>query len=145
MKRFLTDFHVEKLLLDSANETMPYYQYCKHNGIIPFIDLNEKRRIKEKYKDDFIIGKDSIPVCKTGSRCPLVSRKYGCSCDSSCSGSKYGRTVHLSRKDNPHLINIPTRDSEQWKKEYNARVSLASYYYKSVESLIFLIFFRKNT
>lgn len=125
MKRFLTDFHVEKLLLDSAHDAMPYYQYCKHNGIIPFIDLNEKRRIKEKYKDDFTIGKDSIPVCKTGSRCPLVSRKYGCSCDSSCSGSKYGRTVHLSRKDNPHLINIPTRDSEQWKKEYNARVSLA--------------------
>ena len=93
MKRFLTDFHVEKLLLDFAHDAMPYYQYCKHNGIIPFIDLNEKRRIKEKYKDDFTIGKDSIPVCKTGSRCPLVSRKYGCSCDSSCSGSKYGRTV----------------------------------------------------
>ena len=37
--------------------------------------------------------------------------------------SKYGRTVHLAMKDNPRLINIPPRDSEQWKKEYNARTS----------------------
>jgi len=65
MKRILTDFHVEKLLLDSAHDAMPYYQYCKHNGIIPFIDLNEKRRIKEKYKDDFTIGKDSANYVQT--------------------------------------------------------------------------------
>ena len=26
-------------------------------------------------------------------------------------------------KDNPRLINIPPRDSEQWKSEYNARTS----------------------
>jgi hypothetical protein len=27
MKSFLPDFHVEKLLLDSAHDAMPYYQY----------------------------------------------------------------------------------------------------------------------
>lgn len=95
-------------------------------------NLNEKCGLKEKYKNDFTIGKDGIPVCKAGRkmnhdgveiakarikfRCPLASRKYGCSCDSLCSDSKHGRTVHLSMKDNPHLINIPPRDSEQWKK-----------------------------
>ena len=139
MKNFLPDFHVEKLLLDSAHDAMPYYVYCKRHGIQPFIDLNEKRGIKERYKDDFTIGKDGIPVCRAGRkmnhdgveiskarikyRCPLASRKYGCSCDTPCSDSKYGRTVHLSMKDNPRLINIPPRDSELWKNEYNARTS----------------------
>lgn len=47
---------------------MPYYQYCRRNGITPFIDLNEKRGIKEKYKEDFTIGEDGIPVCKAGTK-----------------------------------------------------------------------------
>ena len=62
--------------------------------------------IKEKYKEDFTIGKDGVPVCKAGRkmnhdgfepskarlkfRCPLASRKYGCSCSGPCSDSKYG-------------------------------------------------------
>lgn len=139
MKSFLPDFHVTKLLLDSAHNAMPIYQYCKRKGITPFIDLNEKRGIKVKYKDDFTIGKDGVPVCKerrrmnhdgsepsknrTKFRCPLASRKYGCSCMHPCSDSKYGRTVHLATKDNPRLINIPPRDSDEWKTEFNARTS----------------------
>ena len=139
MKSFLPDCTVEKWLLDSAHDAMPYYLYCRKNGIVPFIDLNEKRGIKVKYKDDFTIGKDGVPVCKAGRkmnhdgsepskarlkfRCPLASRKYGCSCTHPCSNSKYGRTVHLAMKDNPRLINFPPRDSEEWKKEYNARTS----------------------
>ena len=27
-------------------------------------------------------------------------------------------------KDNPRLINFPLRDSEEWKKEFNARTSV---------------------
>ena len=139
MKSFLPDFHVNKWLLDSAHDAMPYYLYCRKNGISPFIDLNEKRGIKVKYKDDFTIGKDGIPVCLAGLkmnhdgtepskarikyRCPLASRKNGCSCAHPCSDSKYGRTVHLAMKDNPRLINFPPRDSEAWKKEYDARTS----------------------
>lgn len=138
-KQFLPDFQVTKLLLDSAHDAMPIYEYCKRENIIPFIDLNEKRGIKVKYKDDFTIGKDGVPVCKAGLkmhhdgvekkkyrikfRCPLANRKYGCTCDTPCSDSKYGRTVHLAMKDNPRLINIPPRDSDEWKKEYNARTS----------------------
>lgn len=128
MKSFLPDFHVNKWLLDSAHDAMPYYLYCRKNGISPFIDLNEKRGIKVKYKDDFTIGKDGVPVCLAGLkmnhdgtepskarikyRCPLASRKNGCSCAHPCSDSKYGRTVHLATKDNPRLINFPPRDSE---------------------------------
>lgn len=128
MKSFLPDFHVNKWLLDSAHDAMPYYLYCRKNGISPFIDLNEKRGIKVKYKDDFTIGKDGVPVCLAGLkmnhdgtepskarikyRCPLASRKNGCSCAHPCSDSKYGRTVHLAMKDNPRLINFPPKDSE---------------------------------
>ena len=140
MKSFLPDYNVRKLLLDSAHDAMPYYEYCKKERITPFIDLNEKRGIKVQYKNDFTIGKDGVPVCRAGRkmnhdgvesskhrikfRCPLASRKYGCSCSEPCSDSKYGRTVHLSMKDNPRLINIPPRDSEEWKTEYNARTSV---------------------
>ena len=139
MKSFFPDFHVTKLLLDSAHDAMPIYEYCKRENIIPFIDLNEKRGIKVKYKDDFTIGKDGVPVCKEGFRmnhdgceiskrrtkfrCPLTSKKHGCTCEHPCSDSKYGRTIHLSMKDNPRLFNIPPRDTEEWKKEYHARTS----------------------
>ena len=139
MKCFLPDYHVNKWLLDSAHDAMPYYLYCRKNQIQPFIDLNEKRGIKVKYKDDFTIGKDGVPICKAGRkmshdgsepskgrlkfRCPMTSRKYGCSCEHPCSDSKYGRTVHLAMKDNPRLINLPPRDSEEWKLEFNARTS----------------------
>lgn len=140
MKSFLPDYNVRKLLLDSAHDAMPYYEYCKKEHITPFIDLNEKRGIKVQYKNDFTIGKDGVPVCKAGRkmnhdgvekskyrikyRCPLASRKHGCSCNEPCSDSKYGRTVHLAMKDNPRLINIPPRDSDKWKTEYNARTSV---------------------
>ena len=137
---FFPDFHVSKLLLDSAHDAMPYYEYCKRNNITPFIDLNGKGGIKLPYKNDFTIGNDGVPVCKEGYRmnhdgsepskyrlkfrCPLASRKYGCSCEHPCSDSKYGRTVHVAMKDNPRVFNIPSRDSEEWKKEYHARTSV---------------------
>lgn len=68
MKQLLPEFHVKKLLLDSAHDAMPYYEYCKQNGITPFIDLNEKRGIKVAYKSDFNIDKDGVPICPEGLR-----------------------------------------------------------------------------
>ena len=139
MKAFLPELHVNKWILDSAHDAMPYYIYCRKNHIQPFIDLNVKRGIKVKYKNDFTIGEDGIPVCKAGRkmrhdgskpskkrlkfRCPLASRKYVCSCTHPCSDSMYGRTVHLAMKDNPRMINFPPRDTKEWKKEFNARTS----------------------
>lgn len=140
MRSFFPDFNISKILLDSAHDAMPVYDYCRKENIQPFIDLNEKRGIKLKYKNDFTIGKDGVPICKKGLRmrhdgcelakhrlkfrCPLANRKQGCSCEHPCSSSKYGRTVHLAMKDNPRLFNIPSRDSKEWKKEYNARTSV---------------------
>ncbi len=95
-KLFFLIFMSENGFLDSAHDAMSYYLYCRKNDIQPFIDLNEKRGISKKYKDDFTIGKDGVPICKAGRkmnhdgsepsktwlkfRCPLASRKYGCSC-----------------------------------------------------------------
>ena len=72
MQRFLPDFHVEKLLLYSAHDAI----YCKRNWITSFIDLNEKRGIKEKYKDDFTIGEDGVPVCKAGRKMITMALKF---------------------------------------------------------------------
>ena len=144
MKSFLPDFHVTKLLLDQAHDAMSVYEYCKRENIVPFIVLNEKREIKVKYKDDFTIVKDGASVCKKRHhmnhdgcepskyrlkfRCPLASRKNGCSCEHPCSDSKYGRTVHFTMKDNPRLINILPCDSDECKKKFNARTSVEPSY-----------------
>lgn len=140
MKSFLPEYKVSKLLLDPAHDAMPIYEYCRRQGIVPFIELNEKRGVKLKYKNDFTIGPDGVPVCMAGLkmrhdgveaskhrskfRCPRMDRRTKtCFCHAPCSDAKYGRTVHLAMKDNPRLFNIPPRDSEQWKLEYNARTS----------------------
>ncbi len=142
MKRMLPDAVVKKLLLDSAHDAMPYYDYCKANGITPFIDLNRKCGRPPVYKDDITINKDGIPLCPKGFpmkqaavepkkgrikyRCPKITCKGGtvqCTCEDPCSDAKYGRNVHLVLKDNPRLFNNPPRDSAEWKLEYNARTS----------------------
>ena len=142
MKQFLPEAHVTKLLLDSAHDAMPYYEYCKENGITPFIDLNWKCGRPPIYKDDISINSDGIPLCPKGHpmklhavepkkgrlkyRCPKMNKKGGtpnCTCEEPCSNAKYGRNVHLILKDNPRLFNNPPRGSEEWKLEYNARTS----------------------
>ena len=139
MKAFFPDFRVEKFLLDSAHDAMPIYEYCRRKRITPFIDLNDKRGAKVKYKNDFTVGSDGVPYCLAGLkmrhdgsekskyrlkfRCPLTNRKHGCSCETPCSDSKHGRTVHIQTKDNPRLFNIPSRDSDEWKEVYNGRTS----------------------
>ena len=142
MKQFLPEANVTKLLLDSAHDAMPYYDYCKTNGIIPFIDLNSKGGRPKKYKDDISINNEGIPLCPKGFpmkqaavepkkgrikyRCPKITAKGGtpqCTCEEPCSDAKYGRNVHLVLKDNPRLFNNPPRGSQEWKLEYNARTS----------------------
>ena len=142
MKAFLPDFRVTKLLLDSAHDAMPYYEYCKRENITPFIDLNGKGGRPPVYKDDFTIGDDGVPICRAGCRmrrdgietskgrakfkCPKMNRVDGClvcTCDAPCSDAKYGRTVHTVMKDNLRLFNNPPRSSKEWKTEYNARTS----------------------
>jgi len=139
MKAFIPDCRVEKLLLDSAHDAMAIYEYCRKNKISPFIDLNDKRGQKVKYKTDLLIDKRGIPYCPAGLkmrrdgpepskyrlkfRCPQMSRKYGNNCANPCSDADFGRTVHLPVKDNPRLFNIPARDTQEWKQIYNGRTS----------------------
>ena len=143
MKSFLPDYTVSKVLLDSAHDAMPYYQYFKREGITPFIDLNGKGGRTPVYKNDFTIDKDGVPICPAGHRmrrdgievakgrmkfkCPKMNKENGClscTCETPCSDAKYGRTVHLVLKDNPRLFNHPPRSSKEWKTEYNARTSV---------------------
>lgn len=63
LKQMLPYAVVKKLILDSAYDAMPYYDYCKANGITPFIDLNGKCGRPPAYKYDIIINKDSIVFC----------------------------------------------------------------------------------
>ena len=142
MKQFLPNAKVTKLILDSAHDAMPYYEYCKANGITPFIDLNWKCGRPPVYKDDITIDSDGIPLCPKGHkmklaavepkkgrikyRCPKISFKGGaphCTCKEPCSDAKYGRNVHLVLEDNPRLINNPPRGSKEWDLEFNARTS----------------------
>ena len=139
MKTFFPEFVINKLLLDSAHDALPIYEYCLKEKITPFIDLNDERGAKPKYKDDFTIGDDGVPYCKAnrkmnkdGSekkkyrfkyRCPMMSRKYGLKCSNPCSDAKFGRTVHINMNDNPRLFNNPTRDSDEWKEIYKRRTS----------------------
>ena len=142
MKKMLPEVTVTKLLLDSAHDAMPYYDYCKANNITPFIDLNWKCGRPPVYKDDISINSDGIPLCPKGFpmkqaaveprkgrikyRCPKITAKGGtthCTCDEPCSDAKYGRNVHLVLKDNPRLFNNPPRNSKACKLEYNARSS----------------------
>ncbi len=60
MKSYLPEFHIEKLLLDSAHDAYPLYDYCKSNSIPPFIDLNPGHSSHFKYKNDFTIGDDGV-------------------------------------------------------------------------------------
>ena len=140
MKAYLPEFHLEKLLLDSAMDAIPVYDCCKKKNITPFIDLKKTNNGNYKYKDTFTIDPDGVPRCKLGLRmhhdgyeikknrckyrCPKATRKKGCFCETPCSPAKYGRTVHTQLKDNPRIFNIPPRDSKEWKKEYDRRTSV---------------------
>lgn len=140
MRAYLPNFRIEKLLLDSAHDAYPVYEYCKREKITPFIDLNPGHTGYFKYKDDFTIDDDGVPVCHMGLRmhkdgneptkyrakyrCPKTNRKQGCFCEKPCSDAKYGRTVHIYHSDNPRLFNIPPRDSKAWKEEFNRRTSV---------------------
>ena len=140
MKAWLPEFRAARLLLDAAHDADAVYRYCLQENIIPFIDLNEGNLGNYIYKDTFYLDKDGTPICtKTAKkfrrdgyepgrkrfkwRCPLAD-KNGCHCETPCSKSAYGRTVHTRPSDDPRLVNNPPRGSEEWEKEYAKRTSV---------------------
>ena len=62
MKAYLPEFHIEKLLLDSAHDAYAVYEYCRREKITPFIDLNPGHTGHFTYKDDFTIDDDGVPT-----------------------------------------------------------------------------------
>lgn len=139
MMAFLKECKVSEVLLDSAHDVMAIYQFCQENSISALIDLNERFGVSFKYKDNFTIGKDGIPVCEAGLkmirdgtekarkrikyRCPNAYHCDGIHCDHKCSDSPYGRVVHVATKDNPRIFTIPPRESTEWKEKYKKRTS----------------------
>lgn len=139
MKAFLKEIHVSEVLLDSAHDAMAIYEFFQREGITAIIDLNERGGVNFKYKDNYTVGKDGIPVCECGLkmirdgtekkkhrikyRCPNVYHPDGIHCDHHCSDSPYGKVVHTATKDNPRIFTIPPRDSKKWKEEYKKRTS----------------------
>lgn len=75
MLQFLPEAHVTKLLLDSAHDSMAYYEYCRGHGIQPFIDLNGKGGRSPVYKDDFTLERMASPSAKKVSACAATERK----------------------------------------------------------------------
>ena len=89
------------------------------------------------YKNEFLdvsVSKglvDTSSLALAGDGTPVVTshrerKKRICNCAEEQTSRlllKYGRTVHVAMKDNPRLFNMPPRDSEEWKTEYNARTS----------------------
>ena len=136
MRNLIPEAKVSNLLLDSAHDAMPYYQYCLENDISPFIDLNGNGTVQQ---NDMTLDKDGRPICPAGRRmirdgcekdrkrikfrCPKAWKGHQCSCDTPCSASGYGRVTHLYTADNPRMINIPARGSKQWKDMYSKRTS----------------------
>lgn len=140
MQEWLPEYRIAKILLDSAHDSDAVYRYCLENNIQPFIDLNERNLGNHIYKDTFYLDENGTPVCaKTGKkfhsdgcepdrkrqkwRCPMAD-KNGCHCETPCSNSPYGRTVHTCVKDDPRRINDPPRGSDQWEKEFDRRTSV---------------------
>lgn len=139
MQAYLPQINIQKLILDSAHDAAPVYDYCLKNDIQPFIDLNPRALGVFTYKDSFTIDNDGVPICREGLRmhrdgverakqrakfrCPKASRVKGCFCENPCSEAKYGRTVHTPLKDNPRLFCIPPRGSKEWKNEFARRSS----------------------
>lgn len=140
MQSWMPEISIDKLILDSAHDSDAVYRFCKRKDITAIIDLNGRHEGQKIYQGTFTINEKGRPVCvKTGKpfisdgkessrnrqkwRCPM-SGKNGCTCETPCSASPYGRTVHTSTEDNPRLFCEPRRDSKEWKLEYNKRTSV---------------------
>ena len=137
-RSFMPNLKPSSLLLDSAHDSMPMYQLCKKEDIMPFIDLNLRNTSKTSVYHGVTIGSDGVPFCTAGLkmksngndlhrlyakfRCPLNNGGV-CTCEHPCSDSKFGRTCSIPMKTNIRLYTSPPRGSDEWKAMYNKRTS----------------------
>lgn len=139
-RSILPDASVKDLILDSAHDALPVYQYFLNSKTNTFIDL--RRKISDMpLKEGFSVNNNGRPVCPCGFsmhrdgversrmrikyRCPkLDQNKKIKNCPNLCTESPYGPVIHTACKDNPRIFTIPARDSKQWKEMYKQRTSV---------------------
>jgi hypothetical protein len=122
---------VDKMLLDAAHDAEAIYLLLDHQGIEPFIDLNNRSKKNTATKSDIQISPKGVPICPKGS--PMKPngfdqsqnrQKWRCSKSCGCSTAKYGRTYHTHSTDTLRLFPKTVRDSEKWKLTYKRRTSI---------------------
>ena len=130
---------IDNLILDSAHDNYPTYNFLAKYSINALIALNKTPRGNKKY-DTLEVNPHGIPICKNKCqmifwghcasrhrlkwRCPLATGKItSCDCKSSCSSSNYGRTFYTKTKDDPRLFTLIPRGSFEWKELFKRRSS----------------------
>lgn len=130
---------VGKMLLDAAHDAEAIYLLLDHQNIEPFIDLNNRSKKNTATDRDIQISPTGIPICPIGKemrpngydntqnrqkwRCPLACGTKN-TCETPCSKTKYGRTYHTHKADNPRLFPKTPRNSEKWEMVYKRRTSI---------------------
>lgn len=137
-KAYFREYTWDRVLLDAAHDAMAIYEYLRSQKITPFIDLNQRNTGNKKYKDDIMLSRNGVPICKKGLEMKdrgydssRARRKYHCplvvngvvTCDTPCSESPYGRCVHTYTKDNPRLFPPVARHSNEWGNVYKRRTT----------------------
>ena len=137
-KAYFREYTWDRVLLDAAHDAMAIYEYLRSQKITPFIDMNQRNTGNKKYKDDMMISRNGVPICKKGLEMrdrgydsSRARRKYHCplvvkgvvTCDTPCSVSPYGRCVHTYTKDNPRLFPPVARNSNEWTNIYKRRTT----------------------
>ena len=136
----LPELGVKNLILDSAHDAMPVYQYFLKSDTNVFIDLRS-HKTEIPLKEGFTVNENGRPVCPCGFplyrdgtehsrmrlkyRCPKLNHKKEIvNCPNLCTKSPYGPVIHIACKDNPRIFTIPARDSKQWKDMYKHRTAV---------------------
>ena len=134
------DIPIKNICFDSANDNYPTYELCKHWGINPFIDLNDKRGAKPKYPNTVTLSKNNIPTCIANHemiyngycinryrhkwRCPLACKKVdSCNCKEQCSPSDYGRVFYTKSDWDLRIFTPVPRGIKEYKYIYKIRTS----------------------
>jgi hypothetical protein len=131
---------VDKMLLDAAHDAGAIYDLLKHQGIQPFIDLNERGTKNLETQCDMKISPKGVPICPAGKEmksygfdhaqkrhkwiCSMMQNRTTNTCSTPCSDAKYGRTFHTSSTDNPRLFPDVARGSELWNLTYKRRTTV---------------------
>jgi len=130
---------IDNLILDSAHDNYPTYNFLSKHSINPIIALNKTPRGNKKY-ESLQVNPHGIPICNnnckmtfwgycTGRhrlkwRCPLATKNIDiCVHKGSCSPSEYGRTFYTKPDDDKRLFTIIPRNSDEWKELFKRRSS----------------------